>query len=58
MNNENILCAGNPSKGVDSCEGDSGGPLVCNVNNKWTLGLDCINVTAFCGQVEKYSLKK
>ena len=39
MNNENILCAGNPSKGVDSCEGDSGGPLVCNVNNKWTLGL-------------------
>ena len=40
MNNENILCAGNPSSGVDSCEGDSGGPLVCNVDDKWTLGLD------------------
>ena len=43
MNNENILCAGNPSSGVDSCEGDSGGPLVCNVNDKWTLGLGLIN---------------
>ena len=42
MNNENILCAGNPSSGVDSCEGDSGGPLVCNVDDKWTLGLDLI----------------
>ena len=39
MNDENILCAGNPSAGVDSCEGDSGGPLVCNIDNKWTLGL-------------------
>ena len=39
MNNDDILCAGNPSAGVDSCEGDSGGPLVCNIDSKWTLGL-------------------
>ena len=46
MENEKILCAGNPSSGVDSCDGDSGGPLVCNVNDKWTLGfglIRCLN---------------
>ena len=44
MENEKILCAGNPSNGVDSCDGDSGGPLVCNVNDKWKLGISLIHL--------------
>uniref|UniRef100_A0A8C3V059 Peptidase S1 domain-containing protein n=1 Tax=Catharus ustulatus TaxID=91951 RepID=A0A8C3V059_CATUS len=32
-----MLCAGHPEGGKDTCKGDSGGPLVCPSSGRWVL---------------------
>ncbi|KAK2158570.1 hypothetical protein LSH36_167g04029 [Paralvinella palmiformis] len=60
---DNMICAGLPEGGRDSCSGDSGGPLICQLSDqKWYLvgivsfGNDCAlpNFPGVYTRISKY----
>ncbi|XP_040325641.1 serine protease 52-like [Herpailurus yagouaroundi] len=48
----NMLCAGSPQGGKDTCQGDSGSPLVCQKNNHQSIWyqLGIVSWGVGCGQ--------